>query len=64
LHIGRGHEEFPDTPLEAITFYARREFGEKCDTLTAGASVHLLAHLEKDQFKRGQPVRLRIISLR
>lgn len=64
LRIGRGHEEFPDTPLEAITFYARREFGDMCDRLTPGMNLHVLAHLERDQFTRGQPIRLRIVSLR
>ncbi|MBU2159029.1 single-stranded-DNA-specific exonuclease RecJ [Patescibacteria group bacterium] len=64
LHIGRGHEEFPDPSLEAITFFARREFGDACEQLVAGKKIHILAHLERDQFTRGQPVRLRIVSMR
>ena len=64
LHIGRGHEEFPEVPIEAITFYAKRELGDMCGKLEAGARVHLLAYLERDQFSRGQPVRLRIVAIR
>jgi single-stranded-DNA-specific exonuclease len=64
LHIGRGPEEFPDPAIEAITFYARRELGDVCEKLSAGSRVHVLAYLERDQFSRGQPVRLRVISVR
>lgn len=64
LHIGRGPEEFPDPAIEAITFYARRELGDICERLEVGSRVHVLAYLERDQFSRGQPVRLRVISVR
>ena len=64
LHIGRGHEEFPETPIEAIVFFAKRELGTACEGLEAGMRRSVLAHLERDLFTRGQPIRLRIIAIR
>ena len=64
IAIGRGHEEFPEAPLEAMTFYAKRQLGEMCVKLERGQRVSLLAHLEEDTFTRGQPIRLRIIAIR
>jgi single-stranded-DNA-specific exonuclease len=46
--------------MDAIAFYARRDFGKNCETLIPGIKAHLLASLERDQFSRGQPVRLRL----
>jgi single-stranded-DNA-specific exonuclease len=54
--------EFSD-PMQAISFYAKRELGKRLGGLAAGKRVSLLASLERDQFTRGRPVRLRIISL-
>ena len=54
---------FEQKPLEAIAFFARRDLGSTCDKLTAKSTISLLGHLERDQFMRGQPVRLRIIAL-
>lgn len=53
-----------DVSLEAISFYAKRELGKACLSLAEGARVSVLGSLEKDQFTRGQPIRLRIVSLR
>ena len=50
--------------IEAIAFYARRELGKDVDRLAAGSRAHLLVHVERDQFTRGQPVRLRLVSVR
>lgn len=61
--LARGHAEFPDAPLEAIAFYARRQLGNACDGLATGGTVRMLVHLEEDTFSRGQPVRLRIVAL-
>jgi single-stranded-DNA-specific exonuclease len=47
--------------VEAICFFAKRELGTK--TPLEGEVISLLANLEKDQFTRGQPVRLRIVAL-
>lgn len=49
--------------MDAIAFYARRDLGKSCETLAPGMSAHLLASLERDQFSRGQPVRLRLFGV-
>lgn len=64
LAIGRGHAEFPEAPIEAMTFYAKRQLGAACEGIAKGDKLSLLAHLEKDTFTRGQPLRLRIVSLK
>ncbi len=64
LAIRRGHEEFPEPPIEAMTFYAKRQLGNRAERLAKGQVVALLAHLEEDTFTRGQPLRLRIVEIR
>lgn len=49
--------------IEAITFYAKRELGKVCETLETGSTKTILATLERDQFSRGQPIRLRLVSI-
>lgn len=56
-------DEFDGATVEGICFYARRELGKKCDSLARGEKRSLLAHLERDTFSRGQPVRLRIVDI-
>ena len=63
LHIRRGPEEFPEAPIEAMTFYAKRQLGDACERLASGTRISFLAHVEDDTFSRGQPMRLRIVSL-
>jgi single-stranded-DNA-specific exonuclease len=54
---------FDADTLEAISFYAKRELGAVCESLKEGTVASLLATLERDQFSRGQPVRLRIVQV-
>jgi len=56
--------ERPFEPIEAISFYARRSLGKAVADLAPGSKVTLIASLERDQFTRGRPVRLRIIDIR
>ncbi len=49
--------------LEAVSFYAKRELGPSSKALSAGRTVNLLASLERDQFAKGRPVRLRLVSV-
>jgi single-stranded-DNA-specific exonuclease len=56
-------DEFEQDSVEAICFYAKRELGKACMDLEQGRRIHFLGHLERDQFSRGTPVRLRIIAL-
>jgi single-stranded-DNA-specific exonuclease len=53
----------PNTSIEGISFYAKRELGTVCDALKEGDTKTLLVTLERDTFSRGQPVRLRLISI-
>lgn len=54
---------FTDSSIEAISFYARRTLGDGCTNLTSGTNITLLGNLERDQFTRGRPARLRIVAL-
>ena len=49
--------------LEGIAFYAKRGLGPRIKSLEAGKSANILASLERDQFTRGRPVRLRLVSV-
>lgn len=63
LSIRRGHEEFPEPPIEAMTFYAKRQLGDRAAQLAKGQTISLLAYLEEDTFTKGQPLRLRIVAI-
>lgn len=54
---------FTGDPLEAICFFARRELGDVATTLSERSTVSVLGNLERDTFTKGQPVRLRIVSI-
>lgn len=54
---------FETDSIEAISFYAKRELGNVCSQLKQNMHPTLLATLERDQFSKGQPVRLRIVSI-
>jgi single-stranded-DNA-specific exonuclease len=64
IAIRRGHEEFPEPAIEAMTFFAKRQLGDRAEKLEKGQTISLLAHLEEDTFTRGQPLRLRIVEIR
>ena len=51
------------TPLEGVCFFAKRELGSTCVSIEAGTRTHILGSLERDQFTRGRPVRLRLVSV-
>jgi single-stranded-DNA-specific exonuclease len=55
--------DFNTRGLEAISFYAKRELGNVCDKLSSGSTATILGTLERDQFSRGQPVRIRISAI-
>ena len=50
--------------LDAITFFAKGALAKHAERLEPGSRVHVLGHLERDMFSRGQPVRLRLIDVR
>ena len=50
--------------VEAISFFAKRDLGTDAERLSNGTRADVLANLERDQFSRGTPVRLRIVAIR
>lgn len=50
--------------IDAVTFFVKGPTARVADTLTRGSRVNLLAHLERDTFSRGNPVRLRLLDIR
>lgn len=63
LRLRMAEDEFDEQVVEAISFYARRGLGSACANLAQGARANVLAHLERDQFSRRSPVRLRLIDI-
>jgi len=54
---------FNCTEIEAITFFARRELGKDHERLVTGKPATILGTLERDTYTRGQPVRMRLVSI-
>jgi len=54
----RGHT------LDAVTFFVKGPIARTAASLSPDSRVHLLAHLERDTFSRGTPVRLRLLNIR
>ena len=63
LRLDSNALNFDARPVEAISFYAKRELGSACIDLAAGSTRTILGTLERDQFSRGQPVRVRISAI-
>jgi single-stranded-DNA-specific exonuclease len=63
LRIAQNHFGFESDTIEGICFYAKRQLGTICNTISSGDVATLLVTLDRDMFTRGQPVRLRLISL-
>jgi single-stranded-DNA-specific exonuclease len=69
--FGKGNEhikiEFASTQgtsVAGITFFAKGDIARIADACAQGDRVSFLAHIERDTFSRGNPIRLRIIALR
>ncbi len=50
--------------LDAVTFFVKGAVARTSESLTRGSRANLLAHLERDTFSRGNPVRLRLLDIR
>jgi single-stranded-DNA-specific exonuclease len=50
--------------IDAVTFFVKGAVARVAETLVRGSRVNLLAHLERDTFSRGNPVRLRLLDIR
>jgi single-stranded-DNA-specific exonuclease len=64
LRLRIHRDDFDESTIEAIAFYAKRELGSSCAKLESGKRMHVLAYLERDQFSRGSPVRLRLVDVK
>ena len=49
--------------IDAVTFFAKGVLAHTVSELGKDSCVHLLAHLERDTFSRGNPVRLRLLDI-
>ena len=59
IAAGEGNES-----IDAVTFFVKGAVARVADSLARGSRVNLLAHLERDIFSRGNPVRLRLLDIR
>lgn len=71
-HFGKGEEHLKlkidvregTETIDAVAFFAKGPIARAADALTRGSKANLLAHLERDTFSRGNPVRLRLSDIR
>jgi single-stranded-DNA-specific exonuclease len=59
IEIGRAR-----TPLSAVAFFAKGALSRAAEQTAPPYRAHLLGHLERDTFSRGQPVRMRLLSIK
>ena len=52
------------TSIDAVAFFAKGALARTASALDASTPVQILAHLERDTFSRGQPVRLRLLDMK
>jgi len=50
--------------IDAVTFFAKGIIARAADTMSQNDCATILAHLERDTFSRGNPVRLRLLDIR
>lgn len=50
--------------LDTVAFFAKGSLSRTVATLANGSPVQLLAHIERDTFSRGTPVRLRLLDIK
>ena len=50
--------------VDAVTFFAKGALARTAATLATGSQASILAHLERDTFSRGNPVRLRLLDIK
>ncbi|MDO8408230.1 MAG: single-stranded-DNA-specific exonuclease RecJ [bacterium] len=69
VRFGKGSEHLKLTvareegELDAIIFFIKSAFAKRIEAASPGAHATLYAHLERDMFSKGMPVRLRLLDL-
>ncbi|MHB8660902.1 MAG: single-stranded-DNA-specific exonuclease RecJ [Minisyncoccota bacterium] len=58
------HSPEMEQSIDAVTFFAKGSVARAAATLARGSHVNILAHLERDTFSRGNPVRLRLLDIK
>jgi len=73
FHFGKGEEhlklkissaEKPNQTIDAVTFFAKGNIARTMNNCTNGCRANILAHIERDSFSRGNPIRLRLLDIR
>ena len=52
------------TTIDAVAFFAKGALARTAESLGKGSRANVLAHLERDTFAYGNPVRLRLLNIR
>jgi single-stranded-DNA-specific exonuclease len=71
-HFGKGREHLklkissPDgnNKIDAVTFFAKGIIAHAAETISTNDCVTILAHLERDTFSQGNPIRLRLLNIK
>jgi single-stranded-DNA-specific exonuclease len=50
--------------VDAVTFFVKGDMARVAETIKPNDSATILAHLERDTFSRGNPVRLRLLDIK
>ncbi len=50
--------------IDAVTFFAKGAVARATEAFTRGSRANLIAHVERDTFSRGNPIRLRLLDIR
>jgi len=72
LRFGKGQEHLKlkidlhegKENIDAVTFFAKGALARTAEALLPGSRASILAHMERDTFSRGNPVRLRLLDIR
>ncbi|MFA5744638.1 MAG: single-stranded-DNA-specific exonuclease RecJ [Candidatus Paceibacterota bacterium] len=64
LKLKISSEEKQNQSIDAVTFFAKGPLARSANKCTQGCRADILAHLERDTFSRGNPVRLRLLDIR
>jgi hypothetical protein len=62
LKLKIGSSEKNNT-IDAVTFFVKGDMARVAEKVKPNDSVTILAHLERDTFSRGNPVRLRLLDI-
>jgi single-stranded-DNA-specific exonuclease len=53
-----------DAVVDAVAFFAKGALARVVEKIPPGGSAHIIGHVERDTFSRGNPIRLRLLDIR